>query len=94
MVDSVSGRPMRSMTALEAKNRFGELLDAAQREPVTITKHGRPVAFVVSAEDYKELESLKLTQLRSEIQKGLADLEAGRVIDGKSALRALRKRLK
>jgi prevent-host-death family protein len=85
---------MRSMAALDAKNRFGELLDTAQREPVVIEKHGRPVAVVVSAEDYKELEELKIARLRGEIQKGLADVEAGRVVDGKKAFRNLRKQLR
>ena len=37
---------MRTMSSVEAQNRFGELLDAAQREPVSITRRGRPVAFV------------------------------------------------
>lgn len=46
---------MRSLTSVEAQNRFGELLDAAQREPVSITRRGRPVAFVVSPADMKEL---------------------------------------
>ena len=46
---------MRSLTSVEARNRFGELLDAAQREPVSITRRGRPVAFVVSPADMKEL---------------------------------------
>ena len=85
---------MRSMAALKAKNRFGELLDTAQREPVTIEKHGRPVVVVVSAEDYKELEALKLTRLRAELRKGLDDIEAGRTVDGRTAFRAMRKRLK
>ena len=81
---------MRSMAAVDAKNRFGELLDAAQREPVTIKKHGRPVAVVVSAEDYKELEELKLARLRGEIRKELDDLDAGRTVDGRTAIAALR----
>lgn len=46
---------MRTLTSVEAQNRFGELLDAAQREPVTITRRGRTVAFMVSPEDLKEL---------------------------------------
>jgi prevent-host-death family protein len=84
---------MRSMAALEAKNRFGELLDTAQREPVTIEKHGRPVAVVISAEDYKEIEALKRTSLRAAIREGLDDVAAGRTIDGGEALRRLRDRL-
>jgi prevent-host-death family protein len=85
---------MRSIAALEAKNRFGALLDAAQREPVTIEKHGRPVAVLVSAADYEELQAMKLEQLRAEIQKGLDDVAAGRVVDGKEAFRKLRAKYK
>jgi len=46
---------MRTVTSVEAQNRFGELIDSAQREPVTITRRGRPVAFVLSPEDLKDL---------------------------------------
>ena len=84
---------MRTVAALEAKNRFGELLDRAQREPVTIEKHGRAVAVVVSAEEYKEMEALKLASLRAEINKGLDDIKAGRTVDGEEAFEALRERL-
>jgi len=34
---------MKAIAAREAKNRFGSLMDVAQREPVAIEKHGRPV---------------------------------------------------
>lgn len=85
---------MRTMAALEAKNRFGELLDAAQREPVVIEKHGRPVAVMVSAADYRELEALKLARLRAEIGKGLDDIAAGRTFDGDQVFKELRERLK
>ena len=84
---------MRSMAALEAKTRFGELLDAAQREPVTIEKHGRPVAVMVSADDYRELQALRLANLQAEIRRGLNDIDAGRTIDGRDGFRALRDRL-
>lgn len=46
---------MRTMTSVEAQNRFGELLDTVQREPVTITRRGRPVAFVLSQQEYEAL---------------------------------------
>ena len=46
---------MRSVTSVEAQNRFGELIDAAQREPVSITRRGRTVAFVRSPADLEEL---------------------------------------
>lgn len=45
--------------AREAKNRFGELLIAAQRRPVKITKNGRHVATLTAHVDpvrFKEAE--------------------------------------
>ncbi len=81
---------MRHVAALEAKNRFGELLDNAQREPVTIEKHGRPVAVVMSAERFREYEALRLAQLRAEIAVGLQDVAGGRTVDGRSAFADVR----
>ena len=73
---------MRRVSSGDAKNRFGELLDTAQRELVTIEKHGRPVAVMVSAEAYEAIEVMKLESLRENIERGLlADVEAGRVTD-------------
>lgn len=45
---------MKTMTARDAKNRFGEFLDAARREPVMITKNDRPVGIMISIEDAAE----------------------------------------
>ncbi len=50
---------MKSMTATKAKYEFGRLLDAAQREPVTIEKNGRPVAVMLCLEEYERLEALE-----------------------------------
>ena len=84
---------MKKMAALEAKNRFGELIDTAQREPVTIEKHGRPVAVVMSTEEFEQFEALKLERLKALIQEGLDDIEAGRVVDGEEAFREIREKL-
>jgi len=46
---------MITMTSVEAQNRFGQLIDMALREPVTITRHGRPAVFVVSSQDMEDL---------------------------------------
>ena len=48
---------MKSMSAKEAKNGFGLLLDTARAQPVTIEKHGRPVVVVLSVEEYMRLMS-------------------------------------
>lgn len=42
---------MKTMTARDAKNHFGEFLDAARREPVVVTKNDRPVGIMISIED-------------------------------------------
>jgi hypothetical protein len=35
---------MITVTSVEAQNRFGELIDRSQREPVEVTRRGRTVA--------------------------------------------------
>ncbi len=47
--------PSKTLSAREAKNRFGYLIDMARQEPVSIEKHGRPVVVVVSVEDYERM---------------------------------------
>ena len=44
---------MLTMTSLVAQNQFGALIDTSQRQPVTVTRRGRPVAVVLSYEDYQ-----------------------------------------
>jgi prevent-host-death family protein len=50
---------MIAITSVEAQSRFGELIDRAQREPIEITRRGRPVAYVVSEHDLKELQDVR-----------------------------------
>ena len=68
---------MGTIAAREAKLRFGELLDTAQREPVTIEKHGRRVAVVLSAAEYDALVAMKRDCILAEIQIGLDQLDRG-----------------
>jgi len=49
---------MRVESATNAKNRFGEIMDAALREPVMIQRSGRDVAVLMSVEEYKIVEML------------------------------------
>jgi len=48
---------MTTIAATEAKNRFGELLETVHREPVEISKKGRPVAVVLSYAAYAEMQN-------------------------------------
>lgn len=43
----------------DAKNRFSEVVDAARKAPQMVTKHGKPAAVVVSAEEYERLRTLQ-----------------------------------
>lgn len=72
---------MITIAAREAKTRFGELLDNAQRGPVTIEKHGRRVAVMLSATEYDELMAIKRQQLLAEVQVGLEQLDRGEGIE-------------
>ena len=50
---------MANITATEAKNKFGQVLEMAQAEPVRIQKNGRDVAIVLSPEQYGALVAQK-----------------------------------
>jgi antitoxin Phd len=46
-------------TATEVKNRFGEFLERAIREPVEVQRSGRRVAVLLSADEYERLSALE-----------------------------------
>jgi prevent-host-death family protein len=46
---------MQRMSARDAKNGFGKLIDLARAEPVAIEKYGRSVVIVMAVEEYERL---------------------------------------
>jgi prevent-host-death family protein len=46
---------MHRMSARDAKNGFGKLIDLARAEPVAIEKYGRSVVIVMAVEEYERL---------------------------------------
>jgi prevent-host-death family protein len=54
---------MQTYTANEAKTRFGEFLDRAQREPVRVMRHDRVVGVMVSAQDYEAMRAFYVNRL-------------------------------
>jgi prevent-host-death family protein len=50
---------MITVSSMDAQNRFGQLLDTVQREPVTITRHGRTAAFIISPRDMQDLQDVR-----------------------------------
>jgi antitoxin Phd len=61
---------VKTLTSVEARSRFGELLVTAQCEPVAITRRGRTVAIVLSVKDMEEL-----VDARSKRQRAVAAFE-------------------
>jgi len=58
------------VTATEAKNRLGAIIDEAQREPIVIQRQERDVAVVISMAEYERIHSSNvraLLDLRREI---------------------------
>jgi prevent-host-death family protein len=49
----------RRWSVQDAKNRFSEVVEAARRQPQTVTKHGKPAVIVLAAEEYERLRELQ-----------------------------------
>lgn len=54
---------MRTVTATEAKQNLGALLDNAQSEPVVIRRQKRDVAVILSAREYDRLRAINHAEL-------------------------------
>ncbi|CAG1022044.1 hypothetical protein MTYM_01448 [Methylococcales bacterium] len=80
---------MKTIASTEAKSNFGALIDAAQREPVTIEKKGRPVAVMISHLEYRAYEQMKLESLQRDLRVGIEQADKGELIDGEEAFRDL-----
>jgi len=80
---------METLTANQAKTQFGDLLLKVQRAPVGISRNGKPVAVMISADDYSAMEPLRMELLRQSLKRGLADLDAGKVQDGDSVFASM-----
>nr|CAA6823318.1 MAG: Antitoxin [uncultured Thiotrichaceae bacterium] len=64
---------MQTMTANEAKTHFGEFIDKAQRRPIGVTRRGRLVGIMVSAEDYEEMQAFHASRLIKTAQEMSAE---------------------
>ena len=56
---------MPTVKATEFQRRVGEFSDIARREPVTVTRHGRPSLVLLSAEDYGRLKEIEAHATRA-----------------------------
>lgn len=64
-MDIMDQSHMKTLSARNAKNRFGYLIDTTRQEPVPVERYGRPVVVVLSIEAYERLaESISSTPKR------------------------------
>jgi prevent-host-death family protein len=48
-----------NISAKEAKDRFGEVIETARTETVTVTRHSKPTVAVISVDRLAELEAIE-----------------------------------
>lgn len=60
---------MKTIAATDAKNRFGELIDMAQSEPVRVQRHGRDVAIILSPDEFRRLSEAASGKASPVVQK-------------------------
>ncbi|TCQ86190.1 MULTISPECIES: type II toxin-antitoxin system Phd/YefM family antitoxin [Rahnella] len=75
---------MKSLSANEVKTQFGDVLLRVQREPVQINRNGKPVAVMLSIEDYQMLEEVKMRLLKEKVSRAETDIARGDVMDGET----------
>lgn len=74
----------------EARDRLSELVSEVARthDRVTITRHGRPDAVLISPDDLSSLEEtvdiLSRPDVAEAVREGIADAEAGRFADAEA----------
>jgi prevent-host-death family protein len=56
---------MKTLTAKEAKDGFGRLIDLARAEPVVVAKHGRAVVVVMAVEEFERLKQVEATRAKT-----------------------------
>lgn len=61
---------MKIMSAREAKNGFGLMIDTARAAPVLVEKHGRGVVVVMSVEEYERLKAIEAGRLSDQTTSG------------------------
>ncbi len=91
---------MKTVTALDLRKKLGSVLDsvAEKHEPVTITRANKPLAVIISAEEYQEkvLKSVrgqKLKELSSRMDAWKREHRKETVrIDAVKAVRETRER--
>jgi antitoxin Phd len=60
---------MEYITSADAQNRFGQLIESAQKRPIAITRHGRPAVVVLSIDDYERRQRQAWDRVMASLQR-------------------------
>jgi antitoxin Phd len=82
---------MRQINSTDFKNHLGEFLGLVRDETLMVSKSGKPLAVVMSAEEYEHLQRLEDAYW---IARALAAEARGEWIGHDEAMRSLTERLK
>jgi PHD/YefM family antitoxin component YafN of YafNO toxin-antitoxin module len=78
---------MANVTATGFAKNFGRYREAAQREPIAITSHGRISGYFISPHEYAELERLRAYERRvyriEDLPDDVADAISAASVDAK-----------
>lgn len=73
---------MEIVSSVDAKNAFGEVVMKAQKEPICISKNGKPAAVIISMQEYQDIQTLREKLLHQRLDEGLKAIQEGRIVDG------------
>ncbi|OOH90681.1 antitoxin [Pasteurellaceae bacterium 15-036681] len=73
---------MNTLSANQAKTNFGSLLFDVQHSPVQINKNGKPVAVVMSIDEYQQIEEFKIQLLKMRAKQAQIETEKNQLVDG------------
>jgi prevent-host-death family protein len=82
---SIGDQRMRTVSATEAKQKLGALLDSAQREPVVIRRQKRDIAVILSAQEYDRLRAINTAEFERFCDRVGEQAEAAGLTEAKLA---------
>ena len=70
----------KTIASREVQSRFGAVLDAAKREPVTVTQYGRPVVTMMNFELAEEAQRALAGRRMSDFLRRLPQVQAAEAL--------------
>ncbi len=64
---------MKTLTATEIRHKFAEVVEGLKIEPVLVRKSGRPVAVILSYEDFERMQDIEDAWWGEQAQKAAAE---------------------